>query len=79
MPDAGAGLPRVTVPVTDVPPNTVEADNVNDLNPPKLTVSTAVLVTPLKVAEIVAVSFDPTAGVVIGKVAVVDPALTETE
>src|SRR5271167_2252662 len=77
-PPVGAALPKVTVPVDEVPPVTEVGFSVTDDTTGGFTVNTAVLVPPLKVAEMVADAVLATAVVVTVKVAVVAPAATVT-
>jgi len=77
-PPVGAALPKVTVPVDEVPPVTEVGFIVTDETVGGFTVRIAVLVPALKVAEMVAEAVLATAVVVTLKVAVVAPAATDT-
>lgn len=79
-PPAGAGLAKLTVPVNVVPPWTLAGLN-ETLNhaPAGMMVSAAALLAPSWVAEIVAVTEEPTDVVATVKVAAVFPAPTSTE
>lgn len=78
VPAEGAGPFRVTVPVEEVPPVTVDGLRVTDVRAGRLTVKLAFLVVPLSAAEIVTEVLVATGVVVIVKVAVVAPAGTVT-
>jgi hypothetical protein len=74
-----AALPvSVTVPVDGLPPVTLVGERVTVVSAAGVTVSTAVLVTPERTAEIVTEVDDATPSVVTVKVAVVAPAATVT-
>jgi hypothetical protein len=77
-PAAGAGEPRCSVPVELTPPTTTVGVRVIERSSGGLTVSVVVRVTPLKVAEIVAVELAATGIVEIEKVATVAPPGTVT-
>ena len=77
-PPVGAALPRVTVPVEEVPPATAVGFTDTDETAGGFTVNAAVCVPPLNVAEMVADAALATAVVVMVKVAVVAPAATVT-
>jgi len=72
-PPEGAAVDKVTVPVTDAPP--ITEDGVTDtlVRPAGLIVRTAVLLTPLYLAQIVALTVAGTAWVGSSKLPVVEP------
>jgi hypothetical protein len=78
MPPVGAALPRVTVPVADVPPKTVVGATVKVLTTGGVMLKVAVTVTVSNLAVIVAVVVAATEVVVTVKVALVAPATTVT-
>lgn len=79
-PPAGAGLEMATVPVDGVPPGTDVGFSDRPLTVGAVTVRVVCCGVPVpRVAVIVAVAFVATAVVVIGKVAVGWPAVTETD
>ena len=78
-PPTGAAELRVTVPALDVLPTTVIGFRDTETTAGGVTVKGAVFVTPFSTPEIVAVTDDETAIVVIGKVAVVAPDRTVTD
>ncbi len=77
-PPTGAPALSVAFPRQDTPPTTVEGESVNEIKVGSggVTVSGAVSVVPLYVAEMVAVTFEVTVLVVMLKLAVVSPAGT---
>jgi len=77
-PPAGAALPKVTVPIEEVPPSTAVGFTATDETTGGFTVNAAVWVPPLNVAEMVADAAVATGVVVTVKVAVVAPAATVT-
>jgi hypothetical protein len=78
VPAEGAGPVKVTVPVEEVPPVTLEGLSVREVRAERSTVKVAVLVVPLSTAEIVTEVLADTGVVVIVNVAVVAPAATVT-
>ena len=77
-PLAGAAPVRVTVPVEDVPPTTLEGLSETEVGTGARTVKVAVLVVPLRTAEIVTDVLAVTGVVVMANVAVVAPPATVT-
>ncbi len=78
VPAEGAGPVKVTVPVEEVPPVTLEGLSASEVRAGRSTVKVAVLVVPLSTAEIVTEVLADTGVVVIVNVAVVAPAATVT-
>jgi hypothetical protein len=78
VPLAGAGPLKVTVPVDDDPPCTVEGLSESEVRDGRLTVKLADLVVPLRRAEMLTVVLADTGIVLTVKVAVVAPAATVT-